>query len=200
MNDNQIENKLLNYVSTGLIANYEIVKDRNSECDVELILNSDITVRVNNLSNSRLPVIAYLIEKYIDTIPDLYKVTEEVMDVDSIILETDSTVLISGFQYDGTIITFSVYLVDHTISDMRIYYETRKSPKLNIDQYSWGIYDKISMIPSKNNTQVISYRKANANIVPFTKNNLEDRVNTLKREAHKLMEDYIKGLQLFIKA
>lgn len=200
MNDNQIENKLLNYVSTGLIANYEIVKDRNSECDVELILNSDITVRVNNLNNSRLPVIAYLIEKYIDTIPDLYKVAEEVMDVDSIILETDSTVLISGFQYDGTIITFSVYLVDHTISDMRIYYETRKSPKLNIDQYSWGIYDKISMIPSKNNTQVISYRKANANIVPFTKNNLEDRVNTLKREAHKLMEDYIKGLQLFIKA
>lgn len=200
MNDNQIENKLLNYVSTGLIANYEIVKDRNSECDVELILNSNITVRVNNLNNSRLPVIAYLIEKYIDTIPDLYKVTEEVMDVDSIILETDSTVLISGFQYDGTIITFSVYLVDHTISDMRIYYETRKSPKLNIDQYSWGIYDKISMIPSKNNTQVISYRKANANIVPFTKNNLEDRVNTLKREAHKLMEDYIKGLQLFIKA
>lgn len=200
MNDNQIENKLLNYVSTGLIANYEIVKDRNNECDVELILNSDITVKVNNLSNSRLPVIAYLIEKYIDMIPDLYKVTEEVMDVDSIILETDSTVLISGFQYDGTIITFSVYLVDHTISDMRIYYETRKSPKLNIDQYSWGIYDKISMIPSKNNTQVISYRKANANIVPFTKNNLEDRVNTLKREAHKLMEDYIKGLQLFIKA
>lgn len=200
MNDNQIENKLLNYVNTGLIANYEIVKDRNSECDVELILNSDITVRVNNLNNSRLPVIAYLIEKYIYTIPDLYKVTEEVMDVDSIILETDSTVLISGFQYDGTIITFSVYLVDHTISDMRIYYETRKSPKLNIDQYSWGIYDKISMIPSKNNTQVISYRKANANIVPFTKNNLEDRVNTLKREAHKLMEDYIKGLQLFIKA
>lgn len=200
MNDNQIENKLLNYVSTGLIANYEIVKDRNTECDVELILNSDITVKVNNLSNSRLPVIAYLIEKYIDMIPDLYKVTEEVMDVDSIILETDSTVLISGFQYDGTIITFSVYLVDHTISDMRIYYETRKSPKLNIDQYSWGIYDKISMIPSKNNTQVISYRKANANIVPFTKNNLEDRVNTLKREAHKLMEDYIKGLQLFIKA
>lgn len=200
MNDNQIENKMLNYVSTGLIANYEIVKDRNNECDVELILNSDITVKVNNLSNSRLPVIAYLIEKYIDMIPDLYKVTEEVMDVDSIILETDSTVLISGFQYDGTIITFSVYLVDHTISDMRIYYETRKSPKLNIDQYSWGIYDKISMIPSKNNTQVISYRKANANIVPFTKNNLEDRVNTLKREAHKLMEDYIKGLQLFIKA
>ena len=200
MNDNQIENKLLNYVSTGLIANYEIVKDRNSECDVELILNSNITVKINNLSNSRLPVIAYLIEKYIDMIPDLYKVTEEVMDVDSIILETDSTVLISGFQYDGTIITFSVYLVDHTISDMRIYYETRKNPKLNIDQYSWGIYDKISMIPSKNNTQVISYRKANANIVPFTKNNLEDRVNTLKREAHKLMEDYIKGLQLFIKA
>lgn len=200
MNDNQIENKLLNYVSTGLIANYEIVKDRNTECDVELILNSDITVKVNNLSNSRLPVIAYLIEKYIDMIPDLYKVTEEVMDVDSIILETDSTVLISGFQYDGTIITFSVYLVDHTISDMRIYYETRKSPKLNIDQYSWGIYDKIPMIPSKNNTQVISYRKANANIVPFTKNNLEDRIDTLKREAHKLMEDYIKGLQLFIKA
>lgn len=200
MNDNQIENKLLNYVSTGLIANYEIVKDRNSECDIELVLNSDITVKVNSLSNSRLPVIAYLIEKYIDMIPDLYKVTEEVMDVDSIILETDSTVLISGFQYDGSIITFSVYLVDYTISDMRIYYETRKSPKLNIDQYSWGIYDKISMIPSKNNTQVISYRKANANIVPFTKNNLEDRVNTLKREAHKLMEDYIKGLQLFIKA
>ena len=200
MNDNQIENKLLNYVNTRLIANYEIIKDRNNECDIELILNSDIIVKVNNLSNSKLPVIAYLIEKYIDTIPDLYKVTEEVMDVDSIILETDSTVLISGFQYDGTIITFSVYLVDHTISDMRIYYETRKSPKLNIDQYSWGIYDKISMIPSKNNTQVISYRKANANIVPFTKNNLEDRVNTLKREAHKLMEDYIKGLQLFIKA
>lgn len=200
MNDNQIENKLLNYVSTGLIANYEIVKDRNNECDIELILNSDITVKVNSLSNSKLPVIAYLIEKYIDMIPDLYKVTEEVMDVDSIILETDSTVLISGFQYDGSIITFSIYLVEHTISDMRIYYETRKSPKLNIDQYSWGIYDKISMIPSKNNTQVISYRKANANIVPFTKNNLEDRVNTLKREAHKLMEDYIKGLQLFIKA
>lgn len=200
MNDNQIENKLLNYVSTGLIANYEIVKDRSNECDIELILNSDITVKVNSLSNSKLPVIAYLIEKYIDMIPDLYKVTEEVMDVDNIILGTDSTVLISGFQYDGTIITFSVYLVDHTISDMRIYYETRKSPKLNIDQYSWGIYDKISMIPSKNNTQVISYRKANANIVPFTKNNLEDRVNTLKREAHKLMEDYIKGLQLFIKA
>ena len=200
MNDNQIENKLLNYVSTGLIANYEIVKDRNSECDVELILNSNITVKINNLSNSRLPVIAYLIEKYIDMIPDLYKVTEEVMDIDSIILEADSMILISGFQYDGSIITFKVYLVDYTISDMRIYYETRKSPKLNIDQYSWGIYDKISMIPSKNNTQVISYRKANANIVPFTKNNLEDRIDTLKREIHKLMEDYIKGLQLFIKA
>ena len=83
---------------------------------------------------------------------------------------------------------------------MKISYETRKSPMLNIEQYSPDIYDKISMIPSKNNTQVISYRKANANIVPFTKNNLEDRVNTLKREIHKLMEDYIKGLQLFIKA
>ena len=65
MNDNQIENKLLNYVSTGLIANYEIVKDRNSECDIELVLNSDITVKVNSLSNSRLPVISYLIEIWI---------------------------------------------------------------------------------------------------------------------------------------
>lgn len=200
MNDNQIENKLLNYVSTGLITNYEIIRDHNNECDIELILNGDIIVKVNNLSNSRLPVITYLIEKYIERIPDLYNVTEEVMDVDNIILETNSTVLISGFQYDGAIITFRVYLVDYTISDMKISYETRKSPKLNIEQYSWGIYDKISMIPSKNNTQVISYRKANANIVPFTKNNLEDRVDTLKREVHKLMEDYIKGLQLFIKA
>lgn len=200
MNDNQIENKLLNYVSTGLIANYEIVKEANNKCDIELILNDSVTVRVNDLNNSKLPIISYLLEKYIEDIYSVHSTSSEVLEVNNIIIETNSTLLISGYQYDGSIIAFRVYLVDYTISDMKISYETRKSPMLNIEQYSPDIYDKISMIPSKNNTQVISYRKANANIVPFTKNNLEDRVNTLKREIHKLMEDYIKGLQLFIKA
>lgn len=200
MNDNQIENKLLNYVSTGLIANYEIVKEVNNKCDIELILNDSVTVRVNDLNNSKLPIISYLLEKYIEDIYSVHSTSSEVLEVNNIIIETNSTLLISGYQYDGSIISFRVYLADYTISDMKISYETRKSPMLNIEQYSPDIYDKISMIPSKNNTQVISYRKANANIVPFTKNNLEDRVNTLKREAHKLMEDYIKGLQLFIKA
>lgn len=200
MNDNQIENKLLNYVSTGLIANYEIVKEVNNKCDIELILNDSVTVRVNDLNNSKLPIISYLLEKYIEDIYSVHSTSSEVLEVNNIIIETNSTLLISGYQYDGSIIAFRVYLADYTISDMKISYETRKSPMLNIEQYSPDIYDKISMIPSKNNTQVISYRKANANIVPFTKNNLEDRVNTLKREIHKLMEDYIKGLQLFIKA
>lgn len=200
MNDNQIENKLLNYVSTGLIANYEIVKEVNNKCDIELILNDSVTVRVNDLNNSKLPIISYLLEKYIEDIYSVHSTSSEVLEVNNIIIETNSTLLISGYQYDGSIIAFRVYLADYTISDMKITYETRKSPMLNIEQYSPDIYDKISMIPSKNNTQVISYRKANANIVPFTKNNLEDRVNTLKREIHKLMEDYIKGLQLFIKA
>ena len=200
MNDNQIENKLLNYVSTGLIANYEIVKEVNNKCDIELILNDSVTVRVNDLNNSKLPIISYLLEKYIEDIYSAHSTSSEVLEVNNIIIETNSTLLISGYQYDGSIIAFRVYLADYTISDMKISYETRKSPMLNIEQYSPDIYDKISMIPSKNNTQVISYRKANANIVPFTKNNLEDRVNTLKREIHKLMEDYIKGLQLFIKA
>ena len=200
MNDNQIENKLLNYVSTGLIANYEIVKEVNNKCDIELILNDSVTVRVNDLNNSKLPIISYLLEKYIEDIYSVHSTSSEVLEVNNIIIETNSTLLISGYQYDGSIIAFRVYLADYTISDMKISYETRKSPMLNIEQYSPDIYDKISMIASKNNTQVISYRKANANIVPFTKNNLEDRVNTLKREIHKLMEDYIKGLQLFIKA
>lgn len=200
MNDNQIENKLLNYVSTGLIANYEIVKEVNNKCDIELILNDSVTVRVNDLNNSKLPIISYLLEKYIEDIYSVHSTSSEVLEVNNIIIETNSALLISGYQYDGSIIAFRVYLADYTISDMKISYETRKSPMLNIEQYSPDIYDKISMIPSKNNTQVISYRKANANIVPFTKNNLEDRVNTLKREIHKLMEDYIKGLQLFIKA
>lgn len=200
MNDNQIENKLLNYVSIGLIANYEIVKEVNNKCDIELILNDSVTVRVNDLNNSKLPIISYLLEKYIEDIYSVHSTSSEVLEVNNIIIETNSTLLISGYQYDGSIIAFRVYLADYTISDMKISYETRKSPMLNIEQYSPDIYDKISMIPSKNNTQVISYRKANANIVPFTKNNLEDRVNTLKREIHKLMEDYIKGLQLFIKA
>lgn len=200
MNDNQIENKLLNYVSTGLIANYEIVKEVNNKCDIELILNDSVTVRVNDLNNSKLPIISYLLEKYIEDIYSVHSTSSEVLEVNNIIIETNSTLLISGYQYDGSIIAFRVYLADYTISDMKISYETRKSPMLNIEQYSPDIYDKISMISSKNNTQVISYRKANANIVPFTKNNLEDRVNTLKREIHKLMEDYIKGLQLFIKA
>ena len=200
MNDNQIENKLLNYVSTGLIANYEIVKEVNNKCDIELILNDSVTVRVNDLNNSKLPIISYLLEKYIEDIYSVHSTSSEVLEVNNIIIETNSTLLISGYQYDGSIIAFRVYLADYTISDMKISYETRKSPMLNIEQYSPDIYDKISMIPSKNNTQVISYRKANANIVPFTKNNLEDRVNTLKREIHKLMEDYIKGLQLSIKA
>ena len=200
MNDNQIENKLLNYVSTGLIANYEIVKEVNNKCDIELILNDSVTVRVNDLNNSKLPIISYLLEKYIEDIYSVHSTSSEVLEVNNIIIETNSTLLISGYQYDGSIIAFRVYLADYTISDMKISYETRKSPMLNIEQYSPDIYDKISMIPSKNNTQVISYRKANANIVPFTKNNLEDRVNTLKREIHKLMEDYIRGLQLFIKA
>lgn len=200
MNDNQIENKLLNYVSTGLIANYEIVKEVNNKCDIELILNDSVTVRVNDLNNSKLPIISYLLEKYIEDIYSVHSTSSEVLEVNNIIIETNSTLLISGYQYDGSIIAFRVYLADYTISDTKISYETRKSPMLNIEQYSPDIYDKISMIPSKNNTQVISYRKANANIVPFTKNNLEDRVNTLKREIHKLMEDYIKGLQLFIKA
>lgn len=200
MNDNQIENKLLNYVSTGLIANYEIVKEVNNKCDIELILNDSVTVRVNDLNNSKLPIISYLLEKYIEDIYSVHSTSSEVLEVNNIIIETNSTLLISGYQYDGSIIAFRVYLANYTISDMKISYETRKSPMLNIEQYSPDIYDKISMIPSKNNTQVISYRKANANIVPFTKNNLEDRVNTLKREIHKLMEDYIKGLQLSIKA
>lgn len=200
MNDNLIQNTLLNYVNKGTILNYEVIRENLNECDIELILKNNITVRVNSLSNSRLPIISYLMDRYLDKVYDMYNISRELMEVDNIILEANSTLLVSGYQYDGTIITFSIYLVDYTISDMKISYETRKNPNLSIEPYSWGVYDKISMIPSKNNTQVVSHRKINANIEPFTKNNLEDRINTLKKETHKLIEEYIKGLQVFIKA
>lgn len=200
MNDNLIQNTLLNYVNKGMILNYEVIKENLNECDIELILKNNISVRVNKLSNSRLPIITYLMDKYLEKVYGVFNISRELMEINNIILEPNSSLLISGYQYDGTIVTFRTYLVDYTISDMKISYETRKNPTLNLEPYSEDIYDKISMIPSKNNTQVISYRKANANIVPFTKNNLEDRIDTLKREIHKLMEDYIKGLQLFIKA
>lgn len=200
MNDNLIQNTLLNYVNKGMILNYEVIKENLNECDIELILKNNISVRVNKLSNSRLPIISYLMDKYLEKVYGVFNISRELMEINNIILEPNSSLLVSGYQYDGTIVTFRTYLVDYTISDMKISYETRKNPTLNLEPYSEDIYDKISMIPSKNNTQVISYRKANANIVPFTKNNLEDRIDTLKREIHKLMEDYIKGLQLFIKA
>lgn len=200
MNDNLIQNTLLNYVNKGMILNYEVIKENLNECDIELILKNNISVRVNKLSNSRLPIISYLMDKYLEKVYGVFNISRELMEINNIILEPNSSLLVSGYQYDGTIVTFRTYLVDYTISDMKISYETRKNPTLNLEPYSEDIYDKISMIPSKNNTQVISYRKANANIVPFTKNNLEDRIDTLKREIHKLMEDYIKGLQVFIKA
>lgn len=199
MNDNLIQNTLLNYVNKGMILNYEIVKENLNECDIELILKNNISVRVNRLSNSRLPIISYLMDRYLEKVYSIFNITRELMEVNNIILEPNSSLLVSGYQYDGAIITFRVYLVDYTISDMKISYETRKNPNLSIEPYSWGVYDKISMIPSKNNTQVVSHRKINANIEPFTKNNLEDRINTLKKETHKLIEEYIKGLQVFIK-
>lgn len=200
MNDNLIQNTLLNYVNKGMILNYEVIKENLNECDIELILKNNISVRVNGLSNSRLPIISYLMDRYLEKVYSIYNISRELMEVNNIILEPNSSLLVSGYQYDGTIITFRVYLVDYTISDMKISYETRKNPTLNLEPYSEDIYDKISMIPSKNNTQVISHRKINANIEPFTKNNLEDRINTLKKETHKLIDEYIKGLQVFIKA
>lgn len=200
MNDNLIQNTLLNYVNKGMILNYEVVKENLNECDIELILKNNISVRVNGLSNSRLPIISYLMDRYLEKVYSIFNISRELMEVNNIVLEPNSSLLVSGYQYDGTIVTFRVYLVDYTISDMKISYETRKNPTLNLEPYSEDIYDKISMIPSKNNTQVISHRKINANIEPFTRNNLEDRINTLKKETHKLIEEYIKGLQVFIKA
>lgn len=200
MNDNLIQNTLLNYVNKGMILNYEVIKENLNECDIELILKNNISVRVNGLSNSRLPIISYLMDRYLEKVYSIFNISRELMEVNNIVLEPNSSLLVSGYQYDGTIVTFRVYLVDYTISDMKISYETRKNPTLSLDPYSEDIYDKISMIPSKNNTQVISHRKINANIEPFTKNNLEDRINTLKKETHKLIEEYIKGLQVFIKA
>lgn len=200
MNDNLIQNTLLNYVNKGTILNYEVIRENLNECDIELILKNNISVRVNGLSNSRLPIISYLMDRYLEKVYSIYNISRELMEVNNIILEPNSSLLVSGYQYDGTIVTFRVYLVDYTISDMKISYETRKNPTLNLEPYSEDIYDKIYMIPSKNNTQVISHRKINANIEPFTRNNLEDRINTLKKETHKLIEEYIKGLQVFIKA
>ena len=108
--------------------------------------------------------------------------------------------MLHGYQYDGTIVTFEVYLPSMILSYMRVSYEVSRNPNLHIDTYNDEIYDEVSMIPTKNNVKVYSYCKPVNELNAFNTTNLESKIDSYKKKLNKLIKDHIRNLETFIKA
>ena len=188
------------YVNNGVILNYEITNNKIDGRDIEIFMKNGFSLKIVKVNHSRLPLVKYTINNYIGVMEEISKTASTLMEVNSISLSPSNHLLLPGYQYDGTILTFEVYLPSMILSYMRVSYEVSRNPNLHIDTYNDEIYDEVSMIPTKNNVKVYSYCKPVNELNAFNATNLESKIDSYKKKLNKLIKDHIRNLETFIEA
>lgn len=197
---NSIGQMLDVYVNNEIIMNYEITNNKVEGRDVEIFMKNGSSLKIIKINHSRLPLIKYTINNYIEVIEEISKTASTLMEVNNILLRPSNHLMLHGYQYDGTILTFEVYLPSMILSYMRVSYEVSRNPNLHIDTYNDEIYDEVSMIPTKNNVKVYSYCKPVNELNVFNVSNLESKIDSYKKKLNKLIKDHIRNLETFLEA
>lgn len=197
---NSIGQMLDVYVNNEIIMNYEITNNKIEGRDIEIFMKNGFSLKIVKVNHSRLPLVKYTINNYIGVMEEISKTASNLMEVNSISLSPSNHLMLHGYQYDGTIVTFEVYLPSMILSYMRVSYEVSRNPNLHIDTYNDEIYDKVSMIPTKNNVKVYSYCKPVNELNAFNTTNLESKIDSYKKKLNKLIKDHIRNLETFIEA
>ena len=197
---NSIGQMLDVYVNNGVISNYEILNNKVNGYDVEIFMKNGFSLKMVKMNLSRIPLIKYTINNYMGVIEDISKIASTIMEVNDISLSASNHLMIHGYQYDGSIITFKVYLPSMVISYMKVSYEASRNPNLHIDTYNDDIYDEVSMVPTKNNVKVYSYYKPVNELNDFNIVNLESKIESYKKKLNKLIKDHIRNLETFLEA
>lgn len=188
------------YVNNGDILNYEVTNNKIEGRDIEIFMKNGFSLKIVKVNHSRLPLVKYTINNYIGFMEEISKTASTLMEVNSISLSPSNRLMLHGYQYDGTILTFEVYLPSMILSYMRVSYEVSRNPNLHIDTYNDEIYDEVSMIPTKNNVKVYSYCKPVNELNAFNATNLESKIDSYKKKLNKLIKDHIRNLETFIEA
>lgn len=197
---NSIGQMLDVYVNNEIIMNYEITNNKVEGRDVEIFMKNGFSLKIIKVNHSRLPLIKYTINNYIEVMEEISKISSTLMEVNNISLRPSNHLMLHGYQYDGTILTFEVYLPSMILSYMRVSYEVSRNPNLHIDTYNDEIYDEVSMIPTKNNVKVYSYCKPVNELNAFNATNLESKIDSYKKKLNKLIKDHIRNLETFLEA
>lgn len=197
---NSIGQMLDVYVNNEIIMNYEITNNKIEGRDIEIFMKNGFSLKIVKVNHSRLPLVKYTINNYIGVMEEISKTASNLMEVNSISLSPSNHLMLHGYQYDGTIITFEVYLPSMILSYMQVSYEVSRNPNLHIDTYSDDIYDEVSMIPTKNNVKVYSYCKPVNELNAFNATNLESKIDSYKKKLNKLIKDHIRNLETFLEA
>lgn len=197
---NSIGQMLDVYVNNEIIMNYEITNNKVEGRDVEIFMKNGFSLKIIKVNHSRLPLIKYTINNYIEVMEEISKTASTLMEVNNILLRPSNHLMLHGYQYDGTILTFEVYLPSMILSYMRVSYEVSRNPNLHIDTYNDEIYDEVSMIPTKNNVKVYSYCKPVNELNVFNVSNLESKIDSYKKKLNKLIKDHIRNLETFLEA
>lgn len=197
---NSIGQMLDIYVNNGVILNYEITNNKVEGRDIEIFMKNGFSLKIVKVNHSRLPLVKYTINNYIGVMEEISKTASNLMEVNNISLSPSNHLMLHGYQYDGTIVTFEVYLPSMILSYMRVSYEVSRNPNLHIDTYSDDIYNEVSMIPTKNNVKVYSYCKPVNELNAFNATNLESKIDSYKKKLSKLIKDHIRNLETFIEA
>lgn len=188
------------YVNNGVVLNYEITNNKIEGRDIEIFMKNGFSLKMVKVNHSRLPLVKYTINNYIGVMEEISKTASNLMEVNSISLSPSNHLMLHGYQYDGTIVTFEVYLPSMILSYMRVSYEVSRNPNLHIDTYNDEIYDEVSMIPTKNNVKVYSYCKPVNELNAFNAANLESKIDSYKKKLNKLIKDHIRNLETFLEA
>lgn len=197
---NSIGQMLDIYVNNGDILNYEVTNNKVEGRDIEIFMKNGFSLKIVKVNHSRLPLVKYTINNYIGVMEEISKTASNLMEVNSISLSPSNHLMLHGYQYDGTIVTFEVYLPSMILSYMRVSYEVSRNPNLHIDTYNDEIYDEVSMIPTKNNVKVYSYCKPVNELNAFNAANLESKIDSYKKKLNKLIKDHIRNLETFLEA
>ena len=188
------------YVNNGDILNYEVTNNKIEGRDIEIFMKNGFSLKIVKVNHSRLPLVKYTINNYIGVMEEISKTASTLMEVNSISLSPSNHLMLHGYQYDGTILTFEVYLPSMILSYMRVSYEVSRNPNLHIDTYNDKIYDEVSMNPTKNNVKVYSYCKPVNELNAFNATNLESKIDFYKKKLNKLIKDHIRNLETFLEA
>ena len=74
------------YVNNGDILNYEVTNNKIEGRDIEIFMKNGFSLKIVKVNHSRLPLIKYTINNYIEVIEEISKTASNLMEVNSIFL------------------------------------------------------------------------------------------------------------------